>query len=443
MQRDDDPTISIGGYRGHRDTSYHLFGSRRRAFERLRSAVLFGTPSPVLITGEPGAGKTALVRRFAAEDPSRWHTVTVVLAAELNAIEFLRLVGHALGLGSTSRLGKARLRLERALAREAAEGRRWLLVVDRADRGRSGVWDEVQAIANGLGRSQGFAALFIVGDTGLARSLASRRSSVGLISQARTHIHLKPLDLDEARDLLDSTDVADVAEQAMLEELYRNSHGNTALLLRLAQAWSQRHRALAGPGGDRAARTDARERQRGDVAVPADPSGLSGEAQPDSSREVVKEQSGTTTRVGRGRARTEAPPLFPSKPPIRDEDGLVEVGWEGELEDEQSGAQRASTDSAAFVADLSPLEDELIEDACAALEAESELSRNQALMGSAAAAHPDEIPEEMPEAAGRSGEARTPTAESATGIPPLGIRAESQHEFAPYGQLFTRYRQSN
>jgi DNA transposition AAA+ family ATPase len=442
MQRDDDPTNSTG-YNVHPDASFHLVDSRRRAFEALRSAVLLGRPCPILITGESGAGKTALVRRFAVEDPARWCTATVNLAAEMNAVEFLRLVGHALGVSSTTRLGKARLRLERALANEAAEGRRWLLVVDRADRGRPGVWDEVQAIANQLGRSRGFAALFIVGDTGLARSLASRRSSVGLISQVRSHIHLKPLDLDEARDLLDSADVADVADQSMLEQLHRDARGNTALLLRLAQAWGQRRRAIAGPGADRFERTTVRELNRSVVAVPAKPSGLSSEAQPESSGEVVKEQGGTTSRVGKGHARREALPLIPSKPPIRDEDGLVEVGWDGDLDDEPLGGESASTDSARFVVDQSPLDDELIEDHYAALQAESELTRNEAWMRSAAAAHPGEIPAEPPATAGTSGEARTSPPESATGIPPGGIRAESQHEFAPYGQLFTRYRQSN
>jgi type II secretory pathway predicted ATPase ExeA len=442
MQRDDAPTNSTG-YAGHPDASFHQVGSRRRAFETLRSAVLLGKPAPILITGESGAGKTALVRRFETEDPAHWRTASVDLAAEMNALEFLRLVGHALGASSTGHLGKARLRLERALANEAAEGRRWLLVVDRAHRGRSGVWDEVQAIANQLGRSPGFAALFIVGETGLARRLASRRSSMGLVTQVRTHVHLKPLDLDEARDLLDSADAADVADQEMLEELHRNSHGNTALLLRLAQSSSQRHRTPARPGADRFDRASIRSLNRTPLAAPEGPTGLRGEAQPDLSGEVVKEQTETTSRVGKASAVPEAPALIPSKPPIRDEDGLVEVGWEGDLEAENPGRESAPRDSAAFVSDLSPLDEELIEDRYAVLQAQSELTRNEGWLTSASAAHPGQNQDELPETADASGEARARPPESATGMAPGGIRAEGQHEFAPYSQLFTRYRQSN
>jgi type II secretory pathway predicted ATPase ExeA len=440
MQRADDATISIGSA-DHPADFFHLVDSRRRAFDALRSAVRGGRPGPVFVTGESGAGKTALVRRLAAEDPARWCTATVDLAAEMNALEFLRLVGHGLGVRSGSRLGKARLRLEARLASEAAEGRRSMLVVDRADRGRSGVWDEVQSIANQLGRPSGFAALVIVGITGLARSLASRRSSMGLVSQVRTHIHLKPLDLDEARDLLDSADLADSADHAMLEELHRDSHGNTALLLRLAQTSSDRHRTLARSGSERFDRTSAHGSNRRRLAGPQEMSALSGEAQPSSSGEVVKHQGGTTTRVGRGSARSEVPAVIPSKPPIRDEEGLVEVGWEGDLEDEPSVRESSARDSATLVSDLTPHHDELFGDHYQALEAQSQLTPNEAWLTTAPAAYPGELSEGLPHALAPA-EAHPLPPDSASGIPPGGIRAEGQHEFAPYSQLFTRYRQS-
>jgi general secretion pathway protein A len=441
MPRDDDRASSIGNAGYHGD-SFHMVDSRRRAFDALRSAVFDGRPGPILITGESGAGKSALVRRLSVEDPARWRTALVDLAVEMRSLEFLRLVGHALGVRSGNRLGKARIRLENALANEAAEGRRWLLVLDQAHRGRSAVWDEVQAIADQLGRSSGFAALLIVGETGLARSLASRRSSMGLLFRLRAHIHLKPLDLDEARDLLDSADLADVADNEMLEEIHRSSHGNIASLLRLAPAWSIRNRAVAQSGGDRFGRSGARGLDRSLLTPRRTKASLSGEAQPDSSREVVKEQAGTTSRVGRGLARSDAPAVVPSKPPIRDEDGLVEVGWDGDF-DEAATGESASAESAAFVSDLSPLESELFDNRFSALTAEPELTRNEAWPTSASEAHSGELSDELPEIAGTHAETHARTPDSTTGAGPGAIRAEGQHEFAPYGQLFTRYRQSN
>ena len=84
------------------------------------------------------------------------------------------------------------------------------------------------------------------------------------------------------------------------------------------------------------------------------PSDCADEAQPDSSREVVKEQNGSTPRPRTWVCAPEHRPLMPSKPPIRDEDGLVEVGWEGDLEDEIPGPRSPRTIRAALVADESP-----------------------------------------------------------------------------------------
>jgi hypothetical protein len=312
------------------------------------------------------------------------------------------------------------------------------LVLDRANRGRSGVWDEVQAIANQLGQSSGFAALLIVGETGLARSLASSRSSVGLVCQLRAHIHLKPLDLDEARDLLDSADLADVADREMLEEIHRSSRGNIASLLRLAPAWTNRHRSVARSAADQFGRSGDLGLNRSSLAPSQQQRNSSGEAQPDSSREVVEEQAGSTSRAGRGLARSDVPAVVPSRPPIRDEDGLVEVGWDGDFDDGTDGGS-ASADPAAFGSDLSTLDSESTDDRFAALTAEAELTRNEAWPPSGSLAPSGQRSDESPEKA----DAPARTSDSTASVPPGGIRVEGQHEFAPYGQLFTRYRQSN
>ena len=181
----------------------------------------------------------------------------------MNAIEFLRLAGHPLGVSASNRLGKARIRIQDALADEFTEGRRWLLVINEAHRGRSAVWDEVQPIANQLGRPRGFAALFVVGATDLPRTLVRRRSSIGLAAQISSHIHLKPIDLDEARELLEAAGTIRPADERLLEELHRNSRGNPAVLLRLAELSAgrgeriQRQTSVPARGGASAASSSA------------------------------------------------------------------------------------------------------------------------------------------------------------------------------------------
>ena len=134
-------------------------------------------------------------------------------------------------------------------------------------------------------------ALFIVGETGLARTLASRPSSIGLLAQVCSHIHLRPLDLDEARDLLDSADLADVGDRWMLEELHRQSHGNTALLLRLAQTWNEPRPGDHGLVSARSPRLSIGGVTRGARPPATD---AADEARPDSSGEIVKQQNGST-----------------------------------------------------------------------------------------------------------------------------------------------------
>ena len=149
--------------------------SRRRALERLGAAVRDGRDGPVLITGEPGAGKTWLVERFVDELPAGWRALCVELTSALDALEFLRLVADALGLPMTDRLGSVRLRIRAALEDDSRDGRSWLLIVDEAHRGSPAVWEELHILAGGLGRPWGFSAMVLMGRAELARELATRR----------------------------------------------------------------------------------------------------------------------------------------------------------------------------------------------------------------------------------------------------------------------------
>ena len=149
--------------------------SRRRALDRLRAAVEAGR------SGRHPDHRRAGCRQDLAGGPACWPLASRVaqrlhvdLTRAMTALDFLQLIGHSLGLPLAERLGAARARLHSVLHDDDVDGRRWLLVVDEAHRGSPVVWDEIQALVNQSGRPGGFAALVVLGDTDLARALATR-----------------------------------------------------------------------------------------------------------------------------------------------------------------------------------------------------------------------------------------------------------------------------
>jgi general secretion pathway protein A len=419
------------------ESSALVASSRRSALDRVRTAVEQGQPGPVLITGEPGAGKTWLAGMLEGELLALWRLVKVDLAVAMDAVDFLRLITEPLGVAVPDRLGAARMQLRGVLQDEATDGRRWLLVIDEAHRGSESVWDEVKAIVNQLGQPGGFAALIVVGETELVRTL-SARSFHAIASALKAHVHLMPLDLDEARDLLGLHGGGGEAVERALEEVHRDGRGNPRMLLRLAQERAELRSASmahASQMDERGFNVTSRGLPSYGLSVLNDPPE---EKEPDSALE--------NTTQSPEFLQAEAPPLIPSRPPLRVEDGLIEVGWEGDLESEFDPPARAGTSREHSLADGSSFADEPVEDRYAALQAWHEWTRNQSQSddsrtaqetGPTTAAPGDQVEEDKVLEAEPGGAVNPPDAVTAS-----GIRAESEHEFAPYSRLFTRMRQS-
>jgi general secretion pathway protein A len=433
--------------------------SRARALARLRAAVENGQAGPVLLTGEPGAGKTWQARQLAALLPDQWRTAFIDLAAAMDALEFQRSIGHALGVSVGKRFGAAREAVQAVLEDEAHDGRRWLLIVDEAHRAKGGVWDEILSFANHLGRPGGFAALVLLGQTELVRALARRRHAA-IASRLSLHLHLMPLDFDEARELLGYAEQPPAALERALEELHRDARGNPAKLFRLAHL----RPGLPPPSRDRD-RVHPPLAHREPSVAPA-----TGAPTPCVPVHHDPLRDPAAAYASRSSAGPGASPLIPSKPPIRDEEGLVEVGWEGDWESELP-TSRGPSDHPFPLADDPYLNEELIEDRYAALQGSAEGTRNPSGPGGTSPGHsaaphggPDarsgahhedsgQRPDDAADGVNRVDSATPAGSKSPTGsaepadragetgraaIPPAGFRAEAQHEFAPYSHLFTR-----
>jgi general secretion pathway protein A len=437
---------SRGTVRNGRRPDRDVLPSRAQALEALRAALRSG---PVLLAGEAGSGKTWLADRLRqAADDLAWAAVDLAPGARPDGLH--AEVGLALGLDP---LRADRRSLAEFLALRAADGRRFGLVVDEAHLATDGVLEELRVLSNRLGRPDGFAAMLLVGQTELARRLATY-SLAALESRLAARVQLRPIDADEACELIRRELPGRLLDGLTIERLHRDAGGNPARLLRLA---------AAAP------------------AVPAD--------RPAPSR---------AERVDRPRPRPVAPaaddepevgPLDPAlgsrlaavRPPLRVEENLIEVGWSDAPTsvDEPPPPAATATMPSPPVVDLDPDADEPeidedpvpVEDHYAALQAWQEWSRNQgrraaaepavAAAGVATATATAPAVGSWPSALGldadEPGEEPDPELESDLELDlesepepePSALEtmpnvwAEPDQGFAPYGPLFGRARQSN
>jgi general secretion pathway protein A len=410
--------------------------SRAAAIVALRPA-LEAQAGPVLVTGEAGVGKTWLWRRLLAEMPPPWRWLVVDIPPEVDPEGFYRLIGHSLGLPAPTSADRARLALSDFLRESTADGTRWVLVLEEAHNAPAALLEEVRILANRLGLPDGFSALILVGQTSLARQLALRPLKP-LAARLAAHVHLRCLDVEEARALLNCLAPDLDWDDRVMEERHRDTRGNPRTIL---------HAAQERAGSKSAIRENRRSPSRklgSDLAFA--PQGGGGAAAP---------------------AVWQSPLIGPSKPPLHVGDGMIEVGWEPSTEPEppatpsvtpvsardsgptslpevqaerrvgaESVAPPVTEPELAFEPEAATVE--TINDHYAALQAWNEWARNQGR--GAAATNQDALPYRLdPSGAGSAGDVPAGSGPASTGQ--TSIWREGQQGFAPYGQLFSRLRQ--
>jgi type II secretory pathway predicted ATPase ExeA len=363
-----------------------ILPSRRQSLSAIQAALQSG---PVLLTGEAGIGKTWLARRLRCETATNLRWIEVDLAPSTDPDDLFRAVAHSLGLELSGGEDDVRFSVAEALAEQAIDGRRWGLCVDEAQVASNDVLEEVRVLSNRLGQSGGFAALLIIGQTPLSRRV-DRRTLAALEARLSLRAHLRPLDADEAKLLLDGMTGGDTINPDQSDDLHRASEGNPQRLLRLAGGLLGSRRALATPLND----------------------------SPTPNETSVE--------------------ILPSRPPLSVGEGMIEVGWDADPE--MSGSVTvtppSSTVSTNHLQSTIPHDgetpnEEPVSDHYAALQAWNEWARNQGRGSAIQPSGDDAIVEadlehELAEPVG------TALQENAT------VWAEGQQGFAPYSHLFSR-----
>jgi type II secretory pathway predicted ATPase ExeA len=419
------PDADTPGSRPEADEALVL-PSRRRALDLCRSLAIgkgIGprdcTPiGPILVTGDAGVGKTWLWRRIEADAPPGRRWIAVDLTPSDDPADFYRLIAHELGLveAATNPPAASRVALVDFLAGREADGERIGLVVEEAHNLSGDLWEEVRILANRLDRPGGFASMLIVGQTSLAIRF-STRPFASMEARLASRVHLGPIGVDEARELLARLRPGRDWADDELELLHRDASGNPRRLLR-----------LAGPAVERTM-TDGRAENR--LPSPIDHRPIEDLDPTEASTPAVESPAVIASPM---------PLTGPAKPPILVEENMIEVGWAAEDNASPVGLDGRSNPRPGAPASTD-VGEEAVEDHYAALQAWREWSENQARRTPSPAEvvedefdDEDEIEDDNDEC--EATRPHTPLADRPT------VRAESEQKFAPFGQLFSRMAQA-
>jgi general secretion pathway protein A len=367
-----------------------LLPSRAAALDTCRAA-LAAADGPLLVTGAAGTGKTWLLGPLASGLAGRLEWVPIDLPPAAGPADLLAAIAASLRLGGPlDDLRHNRRRLADFLGERAEDGRRLALAIDEAHNADPDTLEEIRLISNRLGRPEGFEALVLLGQTSLGRRLAAFGLEA-LAARLSSRVHLGPIDADEAAALLNHGRPGRPWPATVIDRMHRHAAGNPRQLLRLA--------AVTPPPVAVLSRT-----------VPPSP-----KVEPDPSRATI-------------------PLIGEPRPPLRVEEGLIEVGWDPGMESRREAQAGAEGQPPAEGVETV----ERIDDHYAALQAWDEWARNQG---------------RQPSVALRPSPDRAPVSEEATAFEPVeivptqvpvhpNVWAEGEQAFAPYSQLFSRLKQS-
>lgn len=157
----------------------------------------------IVITGEPGAGKTTLVGHVMGQiDPERLHVVKIV-TTQVAADDLIRMVAQGLGVNATG-LAKADLlaAIERGLHAVARSGKRTLLIVDEAQSLLVGSLEELRMLSNFQLGGHPLLQIFLLGQPEFRVLLQGSDKLEQLRQRVIAMHHLDPMGVEEVESYL-------------------------------------------------------------------------------------------------------------------------------------------------------------------------------------------------------------------------------------------------
>jgi putative secretion ATPase (PEP-CTERM system associated) len=153
----------------------------------------------IMVTGEPGTGKTTLVESLLSALPIDGPLAARLVAAQLQPDELLRKVAYAFGLRA-EHMGKATLlhELERFLMQQTRMGRGALLVIDEAQGLGASSLEELRLLTNLQENARPLLQIFLVGQEQL-RQVVHSPELEQFHQRLIAACHLRPLTPEETR----------------------------------------------------------------------------------------------------------------------------------------------------------------------------------------------------------------------------------------------------
>lgn len=155
----------------------------------------------VLLTGEPGVGKTCVLRALRRRLPEAGFRLTYCHNATLGRRDFYRHLCLALGLNPKASAAAVFYEITRHVEQLATEQRHPVLLLDEAHLLHQDVLDHLHIVANYEWDSRALLSLLLVGLPELRERL-SRRHQRSLYSRIQHRLHIDAMTPDDTADYL-------------------------------------------------------------------------------------------------------------------------------------------------------------------------------------------------------------------------------------------------